>query len=316
METQKDMADIIGTLTTMAQQLGLHVVAEGVENEEQLAVLRALRCESVQGYLFAKPLDVNKATDLLRTGLQPRGDGVGDQEPEAQRPDALLPEPQTSRSLSPSGRWFSIAAAALALATCAGLVAQFSNGFQPDVPSSSSLPPAIEEPGPRLGTVKDGRIPIRAADTAAGRAAAVAAASGTKPKQDRSAQSSPQPAGAGTSEVAATRLLGRAPGSPPEAPAVVVRPPASLKVVHLHRVGSCQGRLVVSRGGVAFVPDEKTEDDAFALKYTDFLPTLSDNTLTIKSNSRTYRFKAAAVAGKEDDGSRFHEVMEGIAHFR
>jgi hypothetical protein len=87
-------------------------------------------------------------------------------------------------------------------------------------------------------------------------------------------------------------------------------------VVHLHRVGSCQGRLVVSRDGVAFVPDEKTGKEAFALKYGEFLSTLADRTLTIKSNSRTYRFNAATVAGKADDGTQLHDVVESIARFR
>jgi EAL domain-containing protein (putative c-di-GMP-specific phosphodiesterase class I) len=41
----------------MALQLGLHVVAEGIENEQQLALLRSLRCHAAQGYLFARPLD-------------------------------------------------------------------------------------------------------------------------------------------------------------------------------------------------------------------------------------------------------------------
>ena len=39
-ETREDSAAIVGALTDMALQLGLHVVAEGVENEQQLALLR------------------------------------------------------------------------------------------------------------------------------------------------------------------------------------------------------------------------------------------------------------------------------------
>jgi hypothetical protein len=88
----------------------------------------------------------------------------------------------------------------------------------------------------------------------------------------------------------------------------------SLSVVHLHVVGSCQGRLVVSRDGVAFVPDETK--DGFALRYNEFLHSLADGTLTIKSTTRTYRFKAAAGAGKEDDGAQLHDVVESIARFR
>jgi diguanylate cyclase (GGDEF)-like protein/PAS domain S-box-containing protein len=67
-EVHNDMADIVVSLTTMAQQLGLFVVAEGIENGDQLALLRLLHCDAAQGYFFAKPLDVEKATHLVQTG--------------------------------------------------------------------------------------------------------------------------------------------------------------------------------------------------------------------------------------------------------
>ncbi len=40
----------------LAHALGLEVIAEGVETEDQLARLREMRCESAQGYYFAEPL--------------------------------------------------------------------------------------------------------------------------------------------------------------------------------------------------------------------------------------------------------------------
>jgi EAL domain-containing protein (putative c-di-GMP-specific phosphodiesterase class I) len=40
----------------MGKALGMSVIAEGVETAEQLAVLRSLGCDQVQGYLIAKPL--------------------------------------------------------------------------------------------------------------------------------------------------------------------------------------------------------------------------------------------------------------------
>jgi EAL domain-containing protein (putative c-di-GMP-specific phosphodiesterase class I) len=52
------MASIVSAVTTMAQQLGLRVVAEGIENEAQIGLLRALGCEFGQGYLFARPGEV------------------------------------------------------------------------------------------------------------------------------------------------------------------------------------------------------------------------------------------------------------------
>ena len=46
---------IVDAIVKMAQALGLGVIAEGVETTEQLAALRALSCDLVQGYLFAEP---------------------------------------------------------------------------------------------------------------------------------------------------------------------------------------------------------------------------------------------------------------------
>src|SRR5262249_22987620 len=68
-ERNNDAAALVGALTGMAQQLGLDLVVEGIENPEQLALLRELPCQAAQGFLFCPPLDVDSVTDLLKTGL-------------------------------------------------------------------------------------------------------------------------------------------------------------------------------------------------------------------------------------------------------
>jgi diguanylate cyclase (GGDEF)-like protein len=52
---------IVKTIVTLAGNLGMQVVAEGVETEEQLEQLRSLKCQYGQGYLFSKPLEVTDA---------------------------------------------------------------------------------------------------------------------------------------------------------------------------------------------------------------------------------------------------------------
>ena len=67
----------------------------------------------------------------------------------------------------------------------------------------------------------------------------------------------------------------------------------------------------MSGQGVAFVPDSD-RDDAFTLKYADFIHALEEETLTVRTASRTYRFKAAGGAGKADRESRLRNVADRI----
>ena len=52
-------------IVSMAQALGMEVVAEGVETAGQLAILRALGCNEVQGYLIARPMPAQAIGPLL-----------------------------------------------------------------------------------------------------------------------------------------------------------------------------------------------------------------------------------------------------------
>jgi len=58
-------SEIVRTICTLANNLGMEVVAEGVETREQLELLRSLKCEYGQGYLFSKGVDAEKATALV-----------------------------------------------------------------------------------------------------------------------------------------------------------------------------------------------------------------------------------------------------------
>jgi len=63
--TDPDDAAITATIITMAHSLQLKVVAEGVETAEQLAFLRAQRCDEIQGYLLSRPLSAEACLDFL-----------------------------------------------------------------------------------------------------------------------------------------------------------------------------------------------------------------------------------------------------------
>ena len=55
-ESSEQGRNMVATIVTIAHNLGLQVVAEGVETNQQLSFLSGLRCEQMQGYLYSKPL--------------------------------------------------------------------------------------------------------------------------------------------------------------------------------------------------------------------------------------------------------------------
>jgi PAS domain S-box-containing protein len=57
MENDHETQEIVRTILVLAHSLGMKVVAEGIERQEQMAMLKDLGCELGQGYLFSKPVD-------------------------------------------------------------------------------------------------------------------------------------------------------------------------------------------------------------------------------------------------------------------
>jgi diguanylate cyclase (GGDEF)-like protein/PAS domain S-box-containing protein len=311
-ETRQDGASIVGTLTEMALQLGLHVVAEGIENEQQLALLRALRCHAAQGYLFARPLDEVKATEILSTGFAPRVTVAK----RRKRSSTLASVSRWRRPPAHVWRWAAVAVVALlavgALASLPGAIEQ------PSVPDLPNPPVAPSAPRSRV-----------IAPTEVARATTSVQVVRPRPLVPDSAPNRNQPTPREPDLTAAT-IPSTADGSlpvaaatppaalPTTAPRVENQPSSptslSIHVMHYHRVGHCVGHLVATRVGMAFVPDSKTSRDAFDFKYNEFVHVVQDDTLTIKSNTRTYRFKA--VIDKEDNDPTLDQFEARLKHWR
>jgi diguanylate cyclase (GGDEF)-like protein/PAS domain S-box-containing protein len=68
-------AIIAQTIIGMADNLGLNVIAEGVESEEQRALLESYGCAAFQGYLFSKPIPVEQFEKLIAHGVRTRHPG-------------------------------------------------------------------------------------------------------------------------------------------------------------------------------------------------------------------------------------------------
>jgi diguanylate cyclase (GGDEF)-like protein/PAS domain S-box-containing protein len=67
---------LVHTIATLADNLGVRLVAEGIERTEQLTALQDLRCELGQGFLFARPLESRALDALLQEG-EPAEPSVG-----------------------------------------------------------------------------------------------------------------------------------------------------------------------------------------------------------------------------------------------
>lgn len=68
---------IVTTIISMAHDMKLKVVAEGVESGAQLAFLRQRGCDEMQGYLFSRPVPAQEAESLLRAGRRLAVEEVG-----------------------------------------------------------------------------------------------------------------------------------------------------------------------------------------------------------------------------------------------
>jgi EAL domain-containing protein (putative c-di-GMP-specific phosphodiesterase class I) len=56
---------LVSTIVSLAHSLGLKVVAQGVDAEEQATVLHRMSCDEMQGYLYSKPLPPDDFVALL-----------------------------------------------------------------------------------------------------------------------------------------------------------------------------------------------------------------------------------------------------------
>ena len=62
---QHDREELIQTMLLLAQRMNLAVVAEGVENQTQLARLRELQCGYAQGHWFSAAVEGRRAGEIL-----------------------------------------------------------------------------------------------------------------------------------------------------------------------------------------------------------------------------------------------------------
>ena len=86
--TDPDDASVVTAVIAVAHSLGLRVAAQGVETEAQLALLRSLGCDYVQGFLWSPPVPAELCEPLLATARIPARPSSRSRRPLPARPDA------------------------------------------------------------------------------------------------------------------------------------------------------------------------------------------------------------------------------------
>jgi EAL domain-containing protein (putative c-di-GMP-specific phosphodiesterase class I) len=71
LESNSGDVAIVEAIIRLGHSLNLTVIAEGVETAEHVAILKALGCDELQGYYFARPLPLADAQAFLQQRLQP-----------------------------------------------------------------------------------------------------------------------------------------------------------------------------------------------------------------------------------------------------
>jgi diguanylate cyclase (GGDEF)-like protein len=70
--TSEESAILVHTLIALGNDLGMQTLAEGIEDQAQLEILRRERCDQGQGFLFSRPLDTNAVENFLNAAPSTR----------------------------------------------------------------------------------------------------------------------------------------------------------------------------------------------------------------------------------------------------
>jgi diguanylate cyclase (GGDEF)-like protein len=254
--TDRNTTTIVTGIVAMARELGLSVIAEGVETAAQLDALRTLGCDGVQGYFYAAPLEAEAAGQYLEAGPAPAASTT------TAVSNSLPFQPWFAEWLSWLSQRVVAASAVVGVVILAGIGAVF---YGASSVSPEDLPRAAEPPTWHVGDNRLGQ-PLSLVE-ALQLAAAVPSVESLRPAA---------PAAAGVD--AASK------------PAATAFATTIFQVVHLHRLGQCEGRLTVSASGIQFEPSRKERDDAFTLAHSEFLPSFDGTTVVIRSaENKVYR---------------------------
>ena len=237
METSQDVLGIVRTISGLAHQLGLRVIAEGIEKTDQLDLIRSLNCEYGQGFLFSRPVNNEGAEKLLKEGFsQSQGTKVEEDEagdstavtissfdapssPSAAdlHTEVLQIEQKKGRFIQRSGRLL-VALTALVLLLVGGLLAKFNRYTAPPVAYTS--PPDLQSPDDTARAVPAAEQTVEMPAVQADQKPLANSASSSPPP---TVPKRPREKPPGTDK---TKQKPLAPGAPSSSPPIVPNPPS------------------------------------------------------------------------------------------
>lgn len=321
-ENRADVLEIVQTIHTLARQLGLRVIAEGIENPRQLDLLRSLQCEFGQGFLFSRAVDGKQAESLLLNGFVPANESdeaavpldvsvLNDPQSSLLPVPGCISEPELSR-MPAACRKYVIAGAAVVILLIAGLLVGRMNRLPAPAVTAAPAPISVAEskivpaPATSPATAEKAADPEKQEQAPAARVAKArnpVIAPGVIPKEapvpntpkSGSAAAVPAP------PVSALKI------SPKIAPEVVY----ALQVDHDHAFGSCKGVLKFNRSSVSFVSEKGK--DSFYFHYPEYSYTLDRDHLTIKAGSDKFRFKSSSARTKGENRSQLSDFYRRVS---
>ncbi len=292
-ETSRDTAEVVRTVANLSHQLGLRVIAEGIENAGQLSFIESLNCEYGQGFLFAKPVASDRAATLLEAGLTALSEDSGKTEGPAAAPASDERPPKPGRSWK---KFRGIASACLALTAFLLISGYLSTRSRPAPPAPAAAPS-------RPPTAAPSRQPAAA------------------PSRPPAAAPSRPPAAAALAPTALAAKVDAAPAARNAAPAARLEKPIAetpsptptltFPVIHNHVFGSCRGTLQVAADAVSFFSEK--EKDSFRLEQGSYSVLIAEDQLTLKSQSKTYNFKSAIARGKSENSAELAHIARSIS---
>ena len=101
--SRHDARAIVKTIIELARTMGMHTLAEGVEEPAQLDILREAGCDAIQGYLVARPVPVASLCQLLANWRVQQAVRPSAPPPPPQHPAAALRDPQAAEAATLTG---------------------------------------------------------------------------------------------------------------------------------------------------------------------------------------------------------------------